>query len=89
MAELFQLKFLCENLVRIGWAFQELSCKQTKKKKKKNHRCDWKQYLRKDYFSGGNNSNNNGNNSNNNNHNDHNDNNNNNNNNNCHLTIAW
>ena len=32
MAELFQLKFLCENLVHIGWAFQELSCKQKKKK---------------------------------------------------------
>ena len=32
MAELFQLKFMCENLARIGWAFQELSCKQTKKK---------------------------------------------------------
>ena len=25
MAELFQLKVLCENLVRIGWAFQKLS----------------------------------------------------------------
>ena len=35
MTELFQLKFFCENLIRIGWAFQELSCKQTKKKKKK------------------------------------------------------
>ena len=25
MAELFQLKIVCENLARIGWAFQELS----------------------------------------------------------------
>ena len=39
LAELFHSKVMCENLVRIGWAFQELSCPQTKihtsKKKKK------------------------------------------------------
>ena len=29
LAELFQSKVICENLVRIGWAFQELSCPQT------------------------------------------------------------
>ena len=29
LAELFQSKVMCENLVRIGWAFQELSCPQT------------------------------------------------------------
>ena len=33
MAELFQLKVLCENLVRIGWAFQELVSTDKKKKK--------------------------------------------------------
>ena len=31
--ELFQSKVMCENLVLIGWAFQELLCPQTKKKK--------------------------------------------------------
>ena len=29
LAELFQSKVMCENLVQIGWAFQELSCPQT------------------------------------------------------------
>ena len=29
LAELFQSKVMCENLVWIGWAFQELSCPQT------------------------------------------------------------
>ena len=29
LAELFQSKVICVNLVRIGWAFQELSCPQT------------------------------------------------------------
>ena len=28
LAELFQSKVICVNLVRIGWAFQELSCPQ-------------------------------------------------------------
>ena len=35
LAELFQSKVMCENLVRIGWAFQELSCPQTNIQKKK------------------------------------------------------
>ena len=29
LAELFQSKIICVNLVRIGWALQELSCPQT------------------------------------------------------------
>ena len=29
LAELFQSKVICVTLVRIGWAFQELSCPQT------------------------------------------------------------
>ena len=29
LAELFQSKVMCDNLVRIGWAFQELTCPQT------------------------------------------------------------
>ena len=29
LAELFQSKLICENLIRIGWAFRELSCPQT------------------------------------------------------------
>ena len=29
LAELFQSKVMCENLVQIGWAFQEISCPQT------------------------------------------------------------
>ena len=35
LSELFQSKVICENLVLIGWAFHELLCPQTKKKKKK------------------------------------------------------
>ena len=33
LSELFQSKVMRENLIRIGWAFQELSCPQTYKKK--------------------------------------------------------
>ena len=35
LAKLFQSKVMFENLVRIGWAFQELSCPQTNIHKKK------------------------------------------------------
>ena len=35
LPELFYIKVMCENLVRIAWVFQELLCPQTKKKKKK------------------------------------------------------
>ena len=42
LAEIFQSKAMCENLVRIGWAFQELSYPQTynQKKKKKKKKSD-------------------------------------------------
>ena len=35
LSEVFQSKVMCENLVRIGWAFQELLCPQTNMQKKK------------------------------------------------------
>ena len=35
LAEIFQSKVMCENLVQIGGAFQELSCPQTNKQKNK------------------------------------------------------
>ena len=57
LAELFQSKVMCENLVRIGWAFQELSCPQTniqkKKKKKAKSQMRLKTKSLEKFFSGG------------------------------------
>ena len=53
LAEIFQSEVLCENLVQIGWDFQELSCPQTKIKIKikQNHRHSSKQYPSEFFFS--------------------------------------